>query len=59
MRWVFLTVAILILLPFFTYLLSKMQMLGWLSGMRSLLLRLQEEIEEEKRNVKEEKPSGK
>ncbi len=56
MRWVFLIVVILIVLPFLTYLLAKIQMLGWLNAMKSHLnYQEQKQIKEEKANGKEEK----
>lgn len=43
MKWIILSGCILLLLPFFIYILSKVQMLGWLNAIKQIL-------EEEKKN---------
>lgn len=54
MGWVFLIVVILIVLPFLTYLLAKIQMIGWLNAIKSNL-EYQEKIKEEKADGEEKK----
>ncbi len=54
MNWVLLVVVLLILMPFFTYMLSKIQMIGWLNAIKSNL-EYQEKIKEEKADGEEKK----
>ncbi len=58
MRWIFLTIVVLLVITFLTYVISKMQMLGWLNAIKAHL-EYQEKIKEEKTNVKEEKTQSK
>ena len=48
MKWIILSGCVILLLPFFIYIISKVQMLGWLNAIKQIL-------EEEKKNGKKEK----
>jgi hypothetical protein len=48
MKWVILFGCIILLLPFFIYTISKIQMLGWLNAVKQIL-------EEEKKHGKKAK----
>jgi hypothetical protein len=48
MKWIILTGCIILLLPFFIYVISKIQMLGWLNAIKQIL-------EEEKKHDKKTK----
>jgi hypothetical protein len=37
MKWMILTGCIILLLPFFIYVISKIQMLGWLNAIKQIL----------------------
>lgn len=37
MKWVLISGCIILLLPFFIYILSKVQMLGWINAIKQIL----------------------